>query len=233
MKRHVFVLVTFFFLIILSVCLFTCGLLVKDTHETAFVFLVAATCFCFSGGMILIAVNVKALRQAEMLKFGKKLASADFTDCKAEADSDNVREALLAGGFSEIAENNFLRKTYENIGDSDLLTYMHILIRKIDGLSDIGLLLQECKSDDAALMNFPVYILIIKDRFDDNVKAFKQYMAEAFAYIKSHPFSGKQYFYPILVYNKKVYYMKNSSFTHDYRETIEYALKLLNAIPSD
>ena len=33
MKRYVFVLVTFFSLIILSVCLFTCGFIFKDTHE--------------------------------------------------------------------------------------------------------------------------------------------------------------------------------------------------------
>ena len=57
-------------------------------------------------------------------------------------------------------------------------------------------------------------------------------MAEAFAYMKVHPLSGKQYFYPICVYNKEIYYLESKAIPYDYEETIRYVLALLEIASS-
>ena len=227
MKRYILCLVSFSVLCLLAIGCFTGGFLLKDMNETIFLYLIISACLSFLGAIIVITLNFKYLRGIETKKALKKLTSADYTAYTADIDLNSIRSNFLAEGFSEIARDNFLKKTYENCGDGNILTFTHIILRQIDGLADIDSLLQECRLVKNSLLNFPVYILIIQNRFDENAKILRDYTTAALAYAKVHPLSVKQCFYPILVHNGQVYCIQANAYTRNFKEAIHLSLKSL------
>ena len=227
MKKYILCLTAFSIFCLLAAGCFAGGLLLKNANEAAFVSLMVTACICLLTGIVICALNFKYLRKTEFRSAAKKLAAVDYTVYRADIDLNSIRNNFIAEGFSEIARDNFLKESCENCGDTSILTLTHVILRQIDGLADIDLLLQECRLVKNSLLNFPVYILIIQNRFDENAKILKDYTIAALADAKIHPLSVKQHFYPLLVHNSHVYCIQANAYTRNFKEAIHLSLKSL------
>ncbi len=227
MKKYILCLVSFSVLCLLTLGCLTGGLLLKGTNETIFLCLIIAACLFFLGAIIIFTLNFKYLCGIEIKRAQKKLASSDYTAYAADIDLNYIRNGFIAKDFSEITQDNFLRKRYESCGDSSLLTFTHVLLRQIDGLINIDSLEQQSSLMKNSRLNFPVYILIIQNQFSENAQILKDYTTATLAYKTAHPLSDKQIFYPILVYNDKVYCIQANAYTRDFQEAIHLSLQLL------
>ena len=227
MKRYILCFVTFSVLFLFAAGFFTGGIVLKDTNKTAFICLMIVACLCFLSGIVIIGLNFKYLLRAETMRGIKKLSDVDYTSYKADVDLGYIRSSFVAEGFLEIAKDNFLKKTYDFSGDAVTLTLTHILLRQIDGLADIDSLLRQCRLCENIRLNYPVFILFIQSRFDENAKKLKDYTVEALAFTHAHPLSDKQYFYPILIHEGRVYCIKTNDFAFNFKPSVRFALKVL------
>ena len=222
-------------LLVTALASFFIGLVYKESIPLFFYSMISICALSLILAVILIALNYKKLRAYDEIiinnkkeKTKSKIKDTDFSCIECNISYDGALKNLKANGYSHTKEDLYYKKNLVYGCDFNYYDYYYVDVICAENKISIESILQKFSKGETIHNTVFIFINENNENIEYNFNVLKEYVKEAF--INERVYKQNKLFAPIIIVDKKAYYIKFNAISSVYNKCIEQGLEILSCV---